>query len=293
MIASIVWGQLAIDTRNINLIVVDSFHEAKNITENIRQNSQWNNVFFANDRAASFEIASRNQADLLLIDGEIGVRLFYYLAKFKLSQPKCKIAVYEEGAGTYRNNIYTDGLGLYHSVWKGKLFPLLGVGVYFGGSYWCDEVYVFDAQQYKKMHPNHKKPVHEISQSLINYILSYQQLLKNYFPSKVLDEIMINKTSFPKCVVYFSSWDIYPAIETKFQAITNAVKICKLHPHIKDENAIKNVDYQIESYVPAELLLLLLLSKFKEVIVYHHGSSLESYMDNNSIHFKNILMDEA
>jgi hypothetical protein len=267
------------------LIVIDSFSQARQVAERISKNKKWHMVSTVKNRFLSLVKAAFYKPKILYIDTDVGLRLYFYILIFKTLNFKSKVYVYEEGLGTYRTDIYNGGQ---FYKFKSNLFKKVGVSTFFGGSTFCDGVYVFKPDEYKIiLKPLPTKNIYAISPSLIQYCSLHTQRLLEEFAGKTHIGLPVGK----KCIIYLSSWaaDI-EAFEVIYKKIKPQVKILKLHPHIKKiEKEIIGFDIIINNSIPAEILLIEALSCFEKVYVVHHGTSVESYVDHNRVVFMNIL----
>lgn len=240
--------------------------------------SRWNKVFFVKNRIQSLIKAALLRPKELYIDGDIGTRLALYLLMFRVLSGCKEIYVYEEGIGTYRNDIYPDGI-------KRKLFDFLCIATYFGGSWFCKGVYVYKPEKYIESH-NLKKgfSVRKLPVLMWDYIeANYEYLCWLYD----FDEASIPNGDAVE--LYLSSYAAERKILDEYNN-TNKSHFVKLHPHLKVNeyyNEFPNLNF-IGNSVPAELLIFKLSLNFEKVTVLHHGSSASVYMPNKNITYRII-----
>lgn len=261
------------------LIIIDMFHDAENVFNKIKSKGCWGKVLFVKNRFMSFYKGAQLQPSKTYIDGDIGTRLAIYLTYFKLFSRTRKLYVYEEGIGTYRNDIYKPSI-------KTKLFDILGISTVFGGSWFCDGVYVFEPLVYEK----------NIKIKKENFkILKLEKSIKSYCQDNIFylndvygfnpDALGGGNSSF----VYISDWHfdscfLKSAGEKKFDK-----KIIKLHPNIKEGNKLDLEGFDIlDNKVPAEILIHSLSENYKTVTVLHHGSSVEHYMKYDNVNYVKV-----
>ncbi|OCH18564.1 hypothetical protein [Aliivibrio logei] len=260
------------------VFVTDMFFNARGIFENLKKQKRWAKVFFVANRFQSFFLAALRKPQKLYIDGDIGTRLALYIFMFKvLSGCKC-IYVYEEGIGTYRNDIYLNGF-------KKRLLEKFGIATYFGGSRFCNGVYVFNPELYIKVHGWKKSfEVNLLSQSILDYMKEYYDELCDLYE---FNEESVTRGD--KVELYITSYDVDQKILQNFEN-NHGHAFVKLHPHLK-ENTFSAYFTKVEfvsNCIPAELFILKLSKNYKDVVIYHHGSSVQEYMPLNNVEFIRI-----
>lgn len=258
------------------IIVVDMFCNARFFFEKLKSIKLMSRCFFSKNRFLSFLVAALRRPDCLYIDGDIGTRLSLYIFFFKVLSGCKRIYVYEEGIGTYRNDIYESEL-------KKKVLDFLGVATYFGGSVFCNGVYVFEPGKYKESHGVKKNfEVNCIGTLLKDYILHNFEVLCWLFSYDV------SSTSFKNdnAILYLTSYDVVDSV-IKMMDRPDSHSYVKLHPHLKT-NRFKsdfcNVVF-IDNGIPAELVILHLSNNFKGVLVKHQGSSTEKYIKIDNVEY--------
>jgi len=252
------------------------FCNAKSFFERLKNINLMSRCFFSKNRFFSFLVAASRSPDCLYIDGDIGTRLSLYIFIFKVLSRCKKIYVYEEGIGTYRTDIYT-------SVLKKKILDCLGIATYFGGSFFCNGVYVFEPDKYRESHSvKNNFEVNFIGMLLKDYILDNFEVLCWLFNYDVSNSSFKNENA----ILYLTSYDVNDSI-IKIMDNSNLHSYVKLHPHLKI-NRFKtdfcNVFF-IDNGIPAELVILHLSNNFKGVLVKHQGSSTEKYMKIDNVDF--------
>ncbi len=69
----------------------------------------------------------------------------------------------------------------------------------------------------------------------------------------------------------------------------HGLKLLKLHPHIKNVKQVNLYGFtQVLSSIPAEILITQVAYEFKNVKVYHHGSTVFRYIAFKNVGFINI-----
>lgn len=261
------------------LIIIDMFHDAEGVFNKIKSKGCWGKVLFVKNRFMSFYEGAKLKPNKTYIDGDIGTRLAIYLTYFKLFSRVRTLYVYEEGIGTYRNDIYKPSI-------KTKLFNFLGISTVFGGSWFCNGVYVFEPEVYEK-NIKIKKGKFEILK-LAKSIKSYCQDNISYL-NEVYDLDPDSLGSGNSSFVYISDWEfdrffIEIAYEQKFDK-----RIVKLHPNIKEEIKLGEEGFDVlDNKIPAEILIHSLSKSYKTVTVLHHGSSVEHYMKYDNVNYVKV-----
>lgn len=229
-------------------------------------------TFFPSHRRA-YADSVKDGTTHLYLDSDTSFQRHLDLIALKIARPNMDIRVFEDGVGSYR----TD---LYHGK-KKRIFEALGLSTYLGGSPFTNAVFVYEKSRYSKLFPQIRATVIQIEEPLrqtiarlsndLNYVFGHHH---NYLKSD------------QKCIVYLSSWEVdYDFIES----MNNLEGSCfiKLHPHIKSFSSIAGVT-ELNSRVPAEIILFDLANNFSSVDVFHHGSSVEQYVQAENVHFSKI-----
>lgn len=263
------------------LYLVDWFSDAERISVSKALGLRFSEVKIFQSRAQAMLAAAKKRHLEVFIDSDIGFKSFFCMALLKLLGCKL-IAVYEEGIGTYRNDILFG--------WRKLIFKVLGGSCYFGQSFLIGRVMVFDSDRYRSLFPRSSKKVVKIPISLQLWCEKNVELLKEIFASE-LDLDMSGKTPIR---IYLTDWNIDKEL---LKSLSQKGEFyVKPHPHIR-EGAI--IEYRktfpsvkwLPASVPAELIFLLALSERDEVEVYHYGSSAVYYF--SSVALKSILLVRA
>lgn len=278
MIASCCFS--AMDHKNINLIVMDSFLGASQTVNNILKLNRFNKVFFCRGRLSSFFLASFfARSNDLLIDSDVGFRIYFYLLFYKVFNLRANIWVYEEGVGTY---IYD----LEKYTWRGtklgkikkNIANIIGVASQFGNSVFTSGIYLYNRDYIVN---NKKNKVFEIKLTLMNYINSNIDELERLFAL----EGYLTLPYHSKAVIYLSNHEISPSIDRTLCEFSNYLKLCKPHPHLKRDVNLVCFDFFLEGGVPVELYLARAIEIYDEIVVLHHGSSTKDYYFNKKIKY--------
>lgn len=267
-----------IDSRiEIEFLFVDSFFGAKNVSSALDRESGFKGrVKFFKTHNQVHTHTRKAGYDRIFIDSDVGLRNFLTLLRFKTNNFQAKIAVYEEGLGTYRIDLYR-GLR--------RFLGYFGVGIHFGGCFFTDEIFLFNCSEYRKNFPGNKTSILQIEEKIDTFITGNLLILNkifgysnNFFPTQSKDK---NKS----CLIYLTNWTIKNEVIEKLNSI-NCVKIIKPHPHLKNFSYKKtNTFIEIAGCIPAELLVANISNYFEEVIIYHHGSSIVRYSTVENVKF--------
>ncbi len=89
------------------LIVVDAFKNSEKVTANLGEyGKRWGKAAFVDTHGQAYKYASGAGYSKLFIDSDVGLRKYLQLVLIKALNTDIVIAVYEEGLGTYRNDLY-------------------------------------------------------------------------------------------------------------------------------------------------------------------------------------------
>lgn len=229
----------------------------------------FNKVELLNNYRHAFISAAKLKPSAIYIDNDLGLKLYLYFSLTKIWSPKTKIFVYEEGIGTYRKDMVPIGL-------KSRIYKTFGVGCNFGGSVFTKNIFVFNKEKYNEAFPQlHQKTI-QIKQSLPAWLKSNDHIVrqifcKGYTPplgSKDLD-----------AYIYLTDWNIQSQTISQFDNLRNS--FIKPHPHISDQEILKlsseSKSQWIPAYVPAEILIFDLASRYKNIYIKHNNSSAVDY----------------
>ena len=225
----------------------------------------------------AYNILPNLSCSRLFIDSDVGVRRYIQLAFLKLRKPRLIVSVYEEGVGTYRDDLYRG--------WKKRLFQVFGVGTYFGGCFFTTQIYVYRSDEYSRKLGCCGVEIVKLQNTIEMLIVSRLSDLKRIFdvtPS-CLDGAEAEQQD--ECLIYLSSWLIDKEVVNKL-SLQTGLKIIKPHPHIRTTVNLEGLGFLIlEGAFPAELLVLWVSERFNKVTLYHHGSSVERYISRDNVEF--------
>lgn len=264
------------------LIVIDSFFGAQDVAERINNSELgWKNVLFFSKAEEGIRYCTNKGFDSVFLHADLGVKKYFQLLLLKVVKRGVRIAVYEEGLGSYRTDLYS---GLKKAVLK-----FFGIGVFFGDCFLTDDVYLYSPVEYlEKIKPKKNKTI-KIKKSISNLILDHQKNFSYIFQISELNSLFECVADRSFCVIYLTGW-IWEAKILEYFNIDGAYKVLKFHPHIKnlDKEMVEKFDVSVSPSVPAEILITLIANIFQKVDVIHHGSSIERYLSLGNVEFKRV-----
>ncbi len=241
---------------HIDFLVVDLFAGASDFVERFNRLDRENQraIYFAEQRAA-YAHAAEAEYGIVHTNCDVGFRIYQMLKRFKGKS----VRVYEEGVGTYRNDLY--------SGFKRRLLHGRGIGTVFGGSDIAQFIYVFDpASYYQRVQGIRAIPV-KIDGSVAGYVSENRTILSHLFGAG--DQEPSDKSA----TVYLSDWDVDQRIVARLRK--EDPFFLKPHPHRKESLSGEDV---LPGGVPAEVLITILAQAYRSLTVYHHGSSAAHYL---------------
>ena len=263
------------------LLIVDEFAEAELVFKNIQKYGFWAEAFFFHTREEAFRYLTRSiRFNNLYVPSDIGLKFWLQILSIKVFNIPFKLAVCEEGVGTYRTE-------LYFPVFKRKLLRKLGVGTYFGGCHFTDCIYLFEPDVYKNIFDSDVK-LYKLPSSLSDYLHSHIDRYKAYFDASGVFSVYGGHS----CAIYLTSYQVDHSF-IKNLVVTNEEKqfevlFVKPHPLMKYSVQAKGIDFVIPNKIPVELCLMELSIIFESVTVFHQGSSAAHYMNFSNVEFRRI-----
>lgn len=258
------------------LKIIDYFSGAQRVFERLSAiDWYYSNLevsFFKSHRRAYLD-SIKDETSHLYIDSDASFQRHLDLISIKLLRPTMTVNVFEDGVGSYRTDLYS---GL-----KKKVFDLFGVPTFLGGSIFTKKIFVYDQERYRNTFPDAKCDVVKIAEPLLATIARLENGLHQAFSY----EPDIRPKS-RKCIVYLSNHNIDLAFIEGLRSPDRDVFV-KLHPRIKNFSNVRGVRY-LENHVPAEIILRCLTTKYDEIEIQHHGSSVEQYLKSDNVRFVRI-----
>lgn len=259
-----------------NLLIIDSFFRSKLIADHLSTNlnEKWNCLYFLSKKQA-FKYVKNQNFDIIFSDSDVGLLNYLYFLKLKINKPDLLVYIYEEGFGTYQNDIYPG--------YKKYLYRFFGIGSNFGGCRFTAGIYLYSRARYEKTFPHCKHKAIEIRSSLFDFISKKRNQLNKIFYFTSIRSPKIKTTG---CCLYLTTWcvscDFLCYLEKKNEDV-----YIKQHPHMKNPQDY-NVGTSVDANVPAELVVLDLLDKYSHITIYDHSSSLRQYIVSSRVTFFNV-----
>lgn len=261
------------------LLFVNCFSDFNTTLSRVKNYGYWGKVVGFESKKTVLDYLLKNKnVNKLYLDSDVGFENGINLYKlYLLSVGRISQFVYEEGIGTYRKDLYPSTL-------IKNCLKILGMGTFFGGHYLTKKIYVYRPDDYffdSILQPSLQK----IDQPLKMFVQTGQARYKYYFELSA----QLAKIKGESLIIYLTSWEIdWDFVREELDNLNADFKMIKPHPHIKDSISSDSFDYVIPNKVPIEFYLSLVGSNFNEIIIYHHGSSIESYINETNLTYINI-----
>lgn len=261
------------------LFIIDAFNDAKSFFNNVKNNSKnWNSIYFFNSYSEAFNFIKINKFSKLFIDGDYSSSMINELKSLK----NINIFVYEEGLGSYTNNIrnlvqknkFGEGTFLQKIKWNlATLYlKMQGHGNFHGGFKGTQGIYVYNQELHKKNKPNFKKEVLNFKMPFLDHLKKFED--RNIISSNYHE--LLNLVKGKQVLLYLTSWDIDPKIEDILSEYQDYFKILKPHPHINEDKLkfLENkFDYQIKGGNMVEFLISDLIEVVDNLVILHKNSA--------------------
>ncbi|WP_143594695.1 hypothetical protein [Thioclava sp. DLFJ5-1] len=274
MISLLVLRQLHLDVIPV-FLVTNSFRGAKDIAG--RLNAVYPNQVeapFFETQAEAYSYLGEKRLAHVFIDSDVGFQKAFTLARLKQLSRGNRIYVFEEGLGTYRDDLYR---GL-----KARVFSALGIATRFGASRFVDKVFLLTSDEYVEKFPDLATKAIKISGSLSDFMSEEHENLRLVFgfagvatPSHDRKEV---------CHLYLTSWSVDEDFLDNFSRLPGDLFI-KAHPHIKTDILPRGIE-AIDAGIPAELAIVELLRYYEAVRVFDHMSSTRRYITSQRASFQ-------
>ena len=261
--------QLSRDKNNSLLFIINKFNSAEEISESQELRTQFERVELIANYKHALISAAKLKPHSIYIDNDLGLKLYLYFFIIKIWSPKTKVFVYEEGIGTYRQDMVRTGL-------KSHLYQTFGVGCNFGGSIFTHKIFVFNKEKYTNKFPQLYKKTIQIKQSLPEWLKSNEDVVRKIFCKDYAPPLGDKNLD---AYVYLTDWEIQSQTITQFESLRDS--FIKPHPHISEQRIsklkFKSKSQWVPAYVPAEILIIDLASRYKTVHIKHNNSSAVDY----------------
>lgn len=228
------------------------------------------------DYKSAIDRCKNGQYDHVFLHWDIGFGTNLRLRSIQRRNTGVEISVFEEGIGTYRDDIYPP--------FKKMLFNFLGLPVNNGGSNFSKKIYVYDPEEYLRKVTKPAPEVIKIVQPLSKLIVKYERQFLQVFDPDCFVEHNLENLRGKVCVIYLSDWD-FLLEQTCGVFSEDSFNILKLHPHNKSKIVSDGSFMVAPNSLPAELLIISAARKFAEVRVFHRGSSAQRYINIPNVKF--------
>lgn len=259
-----------------SMLLVDSFKDASIFYKNILELGEWDYInLFADETSLYKFLRTRiSKNDKLFIDSDYGLKTKFRLQSLKVNN----IFVYEEGVGSYRNDLLSS---LNYHPLKTWILKILGVKEHMGGTSLVKGLYIYDVDKHISRVSDFKNKRYLFERPFDNQIIKYKtHLIENFADfEKYYKKKYENKDVY----LYLTSWNYNEKADILFNdLLTNNSRtqpsfIIKVHPHIKDIKFHFSYDDVIEGNIMAELLIVILHATARSLTVVHEGSSVIHY----------------
>jgi hypothetical protein len=271
------------------ILLVGKFQKSGDFFDFIKSSfSDFREVLYFNSIREAIFYPKVNKVHRLYLPSDIGFIRGVELFLLKLTTSKVCISIYEEGRGFYRKDLY-KGI-------KKILLDKMGFGVYFGGSFFTQNVLVYHKVKYQSLFPSILKKIELIELSLLETILNkmsnydswyYDKFLKNFIGTKKVNVIFFTSCrmiDFEKQIEIFKK--NFPKVDCVYY---------KLHPldFSSNSDSLLGANFlKFPERIPTEYFLLKLLSMHIQINVYHYNSSIAFYLDGCDINFYDMTEAE-
>lgn len=275
------------DSNRKILFVIDGFNNAKALFQKAQALQSWDEVRFFDDFSKAFQGLQEFNWHRLYLDSDYG----YSKHKFLRNYAEKEIFVFEEGLGTYTNNlrkVTEKNLKLesipqkLRSFFLTLFYGLVGNKDYLGGNKFTRGVFVYDKARHHENFPKFDKEIKSFKASFVEHLRRDDVRAVLYGESYVIDKV--------KTLLYISSWIYNPKVEPFLEQYKGYKKLIKPHPHLKGipDSVKEKFDDVIKGEYLVEYLIDDLLRQCDELVIIHEGSAALLYFD--PVSFKEILI---
>lgn len=256
-------------------LIVDIFYNAKSFFNNIKNQNYWNEVVFFSSSYDAYQWLKNNVSDkdFLYIDSDYGLKKTIWLSKINSKN----IFVYEEGTGSYRNDL----IKITHANYLMMSFlKLIGIKEHMGGGRYTKGIVIYDVEKHERMIPEYSKTRKSFKREFMQHV----PIIKHHFSNTIDNnrEILQGILS-KKILLYITSWEYNANVDTIMSQYPDHIKIIKPHPHIKIIYNQTNFDYIFSNDVFIEIFIINAIEVCKEIIVLHENSSAMQYIGSDNI----------
>ena len=250
-------------------LIVDNFYQAEVFFEKIKNQNYWSKVLFFVNAIDAYKWLKKkvNFKDYLFIDSDYGLQKMIWLSKIKSSN----IYVYEEGRGSYRNDLIKSGPQ--NNLIKFFL-KLLGLKEYMGGGHYTKGIIIYNIEKHRKSIRNFRNERFQFKLSFLDHILTVH--VKKSFNINSTQPIL-QKLTNKKVFLYLTDFKYNYKINFLLTKYSDYTKILKPHPNQKDKVDNNKFNFIIENSILIELFIIESLKIADELVVVHENSSAIEY----------------
>lgn len=270
-------GNLAGSSNRRILIVFPDFFEGNIFVDNIRRfDSYWDEIITIQTKADYYNYIKKHKINYLIVENDASVRMFAFMIIAKLRNQVKALYVFEEGIGTYRNDLH---VGL-DKLWR----TLTLIGAHYGASPFCKHVILYEPEFYNNKFHSHKAI--SFSTKFIDGLKKHRTLFH-----KLCGDLPSNiDVHNQKILLYITNHSIDGEILSKMiQKKDNYdVMYIKPHPHIKKLDCIPDGIEIIRTNILMEFILSDFLCKGNKLTIWHQASTSLIYF-TNKVEEKNFV----
>lgn len=259
-------------------LIVDAFFNAKKFYRNVKNQDYWNKVVFFPNSYEAYKWLKDNVShiDYVYLDSDYGLKKTLWLRRINTKN----IFVYEEGTGSYRNDLITAT----HTNFLVIFFlKLIGIKEYMGGGRYTKGIVVYDLKKHEQMIPEYNK----IRKSFKSGFMQHVPYIRHHFLYQINEELL-KAISHKKILLYLTSRNYNNKVDLIINQYPKHYKIIKPHPRIKTEFVKTDFDYILSNDVFVEIFILNAIKVCKEIKILHENSSSLQYIESGNI--KSILL---
>jgi hypothetical protein len=268
-------------TKHTQIIAANRFTDAKSIINNLSRVSPEIEFLLTEDYDGAISAAQDQLPARLFMHWDVGFGTQRRLRKIAALNNNLPISIFEEGIGTYRQDIYTQP--------KRAIFRFLNLPTNVGGSKYTGEIFVFDKNKYISTATKSPPSINQIAEQYADFLMKHEhQFLDIFSGTELIKRLSDSRKRL--CTIYLSDWKFkesdlnsIPKDDTEF--------VVKLHPHCKDNPILRSMEIAPRS-LPAELLIISASKIFDRVNVYHKNSSAVIHIDKENITEINIAQTD-
>jgi hypothetical protein len=259
--ANAIINQLDIADRS-DILISRGFYGARGVAARIGASGCLPGVAAFDDYRSAIEHATSGKYQEVFFHWDVGFGTNKFLYRARIKNPNLTFSLFEEGIGTYRQDIYS---GI-----KKALFRIYGLPINVGGSRFVSRIFVYNPKMYIEKATRRPGIVTKVETSIAEEIQSSWGLYSHIFDEQhFLDNLPASRGSY--CRIYLPNWQFDERKARSF-FLQNTINIIKLHPRCTDfldiENALK-----APPSIPAEMLISAAAMIYDRVFVLHSGSS--------------------